>query len=124
MHQILVRGGIALGGVALAAVGALATAGPANAAYANCPGGALCAYLATNGSGTPGTVYEDNNNLLQYNKFNNAVSLSNNGDFCNVRIFSGLNKTGSSFVLYRGESQPDLGGSVFWKNVASNDWCV
>lgn len=124
MHRILARAGVTLAGVTLAAAGALATAGPANAAYSDCPSGALCAYLGINGSGDPGTVYGDNNNLLQYNKFNNAESLANNGNNCNVRIYSGLNKTGSSFVLNIGYAAPDLSGTVYWKNVASNDWCV
>ncbi|MET7850516.1 peptidase inhibitor family I36 protein [Streptomyces avermitilis] len=124
MHRILVRSGIALGGAALAAVGALATAGPADAAWSDCPAGSLCAYLGTDGSGDPGTVSGDNNNLLQYNKFNNAESLYNHGNSCNVRIFSGLNKTGSSYVLDRGYTNPTLAGTVYWHNVASNDWCV
>ncbi|WP_338898053.1 peptidase inhibitor family I36 protein [Streptomyces sp. TG1A-60] len=124
MHRMLVRSGIALGGLALAAVGTLATAAPANAAWSDCPSGALCAYLGTYGAGDPGTVYGDNNNLLQYNKFNNAESLYNNGNNCNVRIFSGLNKTGSSYVLNRGRTNPTLANTVWWHNVASNDWCV
>ncbi|MER5433761.1 peptidase inhibitor family I36 protein [Streptomyces sp. NPDC002588] len=124
MKRILARTGMAVGSIALVATGALATAGPANAALSDCPSGALCAYLGVNGSGDPGVVYADNSNLLQYNKFNNAESLYNNGNSCNVRIYSGLGYTGSSYVLARGYYNGSLANTVWWHNVASNDWCV
>jgi hypothetical protein len=103
---------------------AVASASSASAGWSDCNGGDLCAYLSTNGGGTPGRVSDDNANLLQYNKFNNAVSLYNNGNSCNVRLYTGLNWSGSSFVLNRGYTVPDLGGTAWYKNVASNDWCV
>ncbi|MFF4243597.1 peptidase inhibitor family I36 protein [Streptomyces sp. NPDC001822] len=107
--------------MALAAT-ALVTATPANAAYSDCPAGALCAYLGTDGAGDPGTVYGDNTNLLQYNKFNNAESLYNNGNNCDVRVYSGLNYTGSVATAYRGWTYSPLYSP--WKdNVASNRWC-
>ncbi|MEH0417983.1 peptidase inhibitor family I36 protein [Streptomyces sp. B21-083] len=124
MKRILVKAGIALGSVALAATGAFVTASPANASWSECPAGSLCAYLAPNGSGAPGKVSDDNSNLLQYNKFDNAESLYNHGNNCNVRIFSGLGYTGSSYVLDRGMTNPTLANTVWWHNVASNDWCV
>ncbi len=118
------RGAAALAAIALAAAGTVATAGTSHASWSECPAGALCAYLGTNGSGAPGKVYNDNSNLLQYNKFNNAESLYNNGNSCNVRIFSGTGYTGSNYVLSRGWTNPTLSGTVYWHNVASNDWCV
>ncbi|MGP3928302.1 peptidase inhibitor family I36 protein [Streptomyces sp. 8N616] len=124
MKRILATAGAALASTALVAAGALATAAPAGAAWSDCPAGALCAYLGTGGAGDPGTVYGDNNNLLQYNKFNNAESLYNHGNNCNVRIFAGLNKTGANYVLDRGWANPTLANTVWWHNVASNDWCV
>ncbi|MGW2642025.1 peptidase inhibitor family I36 protein [Streptomyces sp. NPDC001348] len=124
MKRILAKAGIALGSVALATTGALITAAPANAAWSDCPAGALCAYLGVNGAGDPGVVYNDNANLLQYNKFNNAESLYNHGNNCNVRLYSGLNYTGASYVLARGYYNGSLANTVWWHNVASNDWCV
>ncbi|MDR6975058.1 hypothetical protein J2X68_001742 [Streptomyces sp. 3330] len=124
MKRILAKAGIVLGSVALATTGALITAAPANAALSDCPSGGLCAYLGVNGSGDPGVVYGDNTNLLQYNKFNNAESLYNNGNSCNVRIYSGTGYTGSSYVLSRGYYNGSLANTVYWHNVASNNWCV
>ncbi|MFD8734517.1 peptidase inhibitor family I36 protein [Streptomyces sp. NPDC059618] len=123
MKRILAKAGIALGSVALATTGALVTAGPANAAW-SCPSGGLCAYLGVNGAGTPGVVYGDNSNLLQYNKFDNAESLFNNGNNCNVRLYSGTGYTGSSYVLDRGYLNGSLANTVWWHNVAANNWCV
>ncbi|MGI5401251.1 peptidase inhibitor family I36 protein [Streptomyces sp. CA-135486] len=112
------------GAVALAATTLMASGGQANAAWSDCPAGALCAYLGANGSGDPGTVYYDNTNLAQYNKFANVVSLYNHGNNCNVRIYYGLNYTGSSYVLNRGTANADLTGYVWYHHVYSNDWCV
>lgn len=107
---------------AMAALGVgMATAAPAAAAA--CPSGALCAYLSANYSGDPGTVYGNNTNLLQYSKFNNAVSVSNSGTQCSVRIYSGTGYTGSSVPIPRGYGIGDLSGTAFYKNVASNYWC-
>ena len=72
----------------------------------------------------PGKVANDNANLLQYNKFDNAVSVYNHGNNCNVKLYAGLNWSGSSFVLDRGWTAPNLSGTAWYKNVASNDWCV
>ncbi|GEB58669.1 peptidase inhibitor family I36 protein [Streptomyces gardneri] len=105
----------------IAAAGLGVTATPA--AADPCPSGALCAYLSTNYAGDPGTVYGNNSNLLQYNKFNNAVSVSNSGTQCAVRIYSGTGRTGSSVNIPRGYGIGNLAGSAFYKNVASNHWC-
>lgn len=122
MRRILPKAGVVLGTVALAAAGALVTAAPANAAYSDCPSGALCAYVGTGGYGDPGTVWGNNTNLLQYYKFNNAESLYNNGNYCDVRVYSGLNYTGSVALARRGYSYSPLYSP--WKdNVASNYWC-
>lgn len=122
----LIKKAIAGGALAVVATAglAVASASSASAGWSDCAGGDLCAYLSANGGGTPGRVADDNANLLQYNKFNNAVSIFNNGNSCNVRIYSGLNWSGSSFVLNRGSAVADLTGYVWYKNVASNDWCV
>ncbi|WP_369197822.1 peptidase inhibitor family I36 protein [Streptomyces djakartensis] len=121
MKLMVSKAGVLLGAAALAAT-TLMTAGPANAAWSDCPSGALCAYLGTGGAGDPGTVYGDNTNLLQYNKFNNAESLYNNGNNCDVRVYSGLNYTGSVATAQRGWTYSPLYSP--WKdNVASNRWC-
>ncbi|MFJ8104533.1 peptidase inhibitor family I36 protein [Streptomyces sp. NPDC096132] len=123
MKRILAKAGVVLGSVALATTGAVVTAAPANAAW-SCPSGALCAYTAPDGDSAYGDVYADNSDLLRFTKFDNAESLRNNGNNCNVRVYSGLNYTGSSFVIPRGYYVPTLANTVYWHNVASNDWCV
>lgn len=111
-------------GAAIAAVAMGLTVGSATTATAApCPSGALCAYLSTNYSGTPGTVYGNNNNLLQYNKFNNAVSVSNSGTQCTVTIYSGLSRSGSHVAIPRGYGISNLSGTPYYKNIASNHWC-
>ncbi|MFJ7159321.1 peptidase inhibitor family I36 protein [Streptomyces sp. NPDC101118] len=124
MKKSLTRAGIALAGATLAVTGVLAGAGTASAGWSDCPAGALCAYLDINGGGTPGKVYDDNANLLQYTKFDNALSAYNHGNNCNVKLYNGLNWSGSSQVLNRGAAFYDLRGSIFERNIASNDWCV
>ncbi|MFB7083854.1 peptidase inhibitor family I36 protein [Streptomyces sp. NPDC056296] len=116
-----------LGAAALAGLGIAATATPASAAYSDCSSGALCAYLGDHGAGDPGEVFGDNRDLLQYSKFNNAESLYNNGNSCNVRIYNGLNYSGDSYVLPRGIAIYNLDGHLGGKwadDVASNNWCV
>ncbi|OPC77609.1 hypothetical protein B4N89_41670 [Embleya scabrispora] len=111
-------------GAAIAAAAMGLAVGSATPAVADpCPSGALCAYLSANYAGDPGTVYGDNNNLLQYNKFNNAVSVSNSGTQCTVTIYSGLNKTGSHQAIPRGYGIGNLSGTPYYKNIASNKWC-
>ncbi|MFF1505925.1 peptidase inhibitor family I36 protein [Streptomyces sp. NPDC058326] len=107
--------------MASAGIGLGAAASPA--AASPCPSGMLCAYLYTNYVGDPGTVEFNNTNLLQYNKFNNAVSVSNSGRDCSVRIYSGTGYTGSSVVIPRGYGIGNLAGTAYYKNVASNRWC-
>jgi hypothetical protein len=123
MKRIMAKAGIVLGSVALATTGAVITAAPANAAW-SCPSGALCAYTSPNGVGAYGDVYDDNRDLLRFSKFDNAESLYNNGNNCNVRIHSGRGYTGSSYVLPRGIASTTLANTVWWHNVASNNWCV
>jgi hypothetical protein len=121
--------GVSLGALALTGAALLGTAAPANAAWSDCPAGALCAYLDPNGGRDPGTVYGDNRNLLQYNKFNNAESLYNHGNNCDVVVFSGLNYSGFAENITRGTAvynlYSDQNGRYrpLYHNVASNDWC-
>ncbi|RSD16370.1 peptidase inhibitor family I36 protein [Amycolatopsis eburnea] len=113
------------GGLTLAATGlfiGVAAVAPAEASA--CPSGALCAYLSKDYAGDPGTVYDNNTNLLQYSKFNNAVSVSNSGTKCTVRIYSGTGYTGSHVDIPRGYGIGNLSGTPFYKNVASNYWCL
>ncbi|MBC9725782.1 peptidase inhibitor family I36 protein [Streptomyces sp. TRM68367] len=117
----------AFGAAALAGLGIAATATPANASYAQCDSGALCAYLGDGGAGSPGQVFGDNRDLLQYNKFNNAESVYNNGKSCNVRIYDEPNYRGDSFVLSRGFRIGNLDAfrsGDFADDLASNNWCV
>ncbi|MDG9703100.1 peptidase inhibitor family I36 protein [Streptomyces sp. DH37] len=116
---------LAAGAAVLAGLGVGATAAPAQAAWSDCSSGALCAYLSTNGGGDPGEVFGNNNDLRQYNKFNNARSVYNNGNQCDVRIYTLLNRQGSSVVLHRGNAIYDThtwNGGMFRYGVASNVW--
>lgn len=118
---------LTLGTAATAAAGSLVgvSAGPASAALSDCPPGYLCAFQATNYNAIPGKVAGNNNNLLQYPSFDNAVSIFNNGTQCGVTIWNGLNRTGTSVYLPRGTGYGNLNtqNPPFYKNVASNQWC-
>ncbi|WP_433796310.1 peptidase inhibitor family I36 protein [Actinoplanes sp. CA-252034] len=113
-----------------ATVTALATglvAGPAQAAedIAGCPDGGLCAYTEQWFNGTRGVVYANNTNLLQYYAFNNAQSVFNDGQDCNVRIYSGRSYTGSGVTIPRQHYfQAFAPSSPYYNNIASNKWCV
>lgn len=114
-----------LGTAALAGLGIAATATPASAAWSDCDSGALCAYLSDSGGGTPGQVFGDNSNLLQYNKFDNAESLKNNGNSCDVRIYDQTGYTGNSFILHRGNVVSNLDtfyNGDYADDVSSNRW--
>jgi hypothetical protein len=116
-----------VGAAVLTGLGVAVTATPANAAYSDCDSGALCAYLYDDGVGTPGQVFGDNSNLLQYDKFNNAESVYNNGNDCNVRIWNSTGYSGSSFTLSRNYVISNLDGysnGIFADDLASNKWCV
>ncbi|KUL31694.1 peptidase inhibitor family I36 protein [Actinoplanes awajinensis] len=97
---------------------------PAQAVPDDCPSGGLCAYTGQSFSGSRGVVYANNTNLLQYNAFNNAESVANNGNDCNVRIYSGTSYTGSTVTIARGAQYTSLTGSPLRDNIASNKWCV
>jgi hypothetical protein len=99
-------------------------ASPAQAVPDDCPAGGLCAYTGQSFTGTRGTVYANNTNTLQYYAFNNAESVANNGNDCNVRIYSGRSYTGSTVTIARGAQYTSLVGSPLRDNIASNKWCV
>ncbi|MGW0456739.1 peptidase inhibitor family I36 protein [Streptomyces tendae] len=115
----------AFGAAALAGLGIAATATPASAAWSDCDSGALCAYLSDGGGGTPGQVFGNNTNLEQYNKFNNAESVYNNGNSCDVRIYDERNYTGNYWILERGYVVSNLDAfrnGDFADDLASNQW--
>ncbi len=125
---IMVGTSIAVGAPAASAATAenTGTATSANAIVRDpCSSGSLCAYLRFNGwsywNNDPGEVQGDNNNLLQYHKFNYAESLWNNGNSCNVLVRDSNN--GYSTVLSLGEKM-NLGNNPLYHDVASNNWCV
>ncbi|MDJ1135049.1 peptidase inhibitor family I36 protein [Streptomyces iconiensis] len=113
---------MAAGGVSVA-VAAPANATDTSATVAACPATKLCGYLSKNYVGDPGEVAGHNSNLLQYNKFNNALSVSNSGTQCTVRIYSKTGYGGSHVDIRRGYGIGDLTGTAYYKNVASNRWC-
>lgn len=126
MNRMIGKAVATLGGTALAAGVLLGTAAPANAAWADCPKGYLCAYLGTSGNGgSPGKVAGNNTNTTQYAKFRYADSAWNNGNSCNVRIFSERNYTGSYWTISRGARLYDLNDYGQLKyGIHSNKWCV
>jgi hypothetical protein len=107
---------LALLGVALA---------QGQAAAAPCPSGALCAYTSPNYVGTPGPVYGNNRNLLQYYRYDNAESVVNNGRRCSVRIYTGRNYSGPNVLIPRGYGYSNLytQNRPMYHNIASNLWC-
>ncbi|MFD5749889.1 peptidase inhibitor family I36 protein [Streptomyces sp. NPDC127033] len=110
------------GGALLAGVGLGMTATPAQASWDDCDSGALCAYTQTYGGGTPGQVWGDNVNLRQYNKFDNAKSLYNNGNNCDVVLFTNTWLRGTAQLFPRGYVVSDTDGTNFEDGVGSNYW--
>ncbi|GAB3554878.1 hypothetical protein J2S53_002066 [Actinopolyspora lacussalsi] len=112
-----------VGALAMTGLGMAGFAAPASAE--SCPAGALCAWYSSNVNvGDPGTVYGDNYNLLQYAKFADAGSIYNNGNSCNVAIYTGLNYTGTETVVKRNYQWENLDSTAYAGGVASNNWCV
>ena len=123
--MIRTRIAAAFGAAVLAGLGIAATATPASAAYSQCDSGALCAYLYDSGVGTPGQVFGNNTNLEQYDKFNNAESVYNNGNSCDVHIYNQQNYGGTVGLLKRGYAIHDLdseSGGTWADDIASNYW--
>ncbi|MEV7872055.1 peptidase inhibitor family I36 protein [Streptomyces sp. NPDC088124] len=110
------------GGALLAGVGLGLTATPAQAGWDDCDSGALCAYTQTKGGGTPGQVWGDNVNLRQYNKFDNARSLYNNGNNCDVVLFTNTWLRGKAQLFPRGYVVSDTDGTNIEDGVGSNYW--
>lgn len=125
IRAIRAKAAVLAGATVLAGLGIGATATPASATWAQCDAGALCAYLGTSGSGTPGQVWGNNADLRQYEKFNLARSAYNNGNSCDVRIWTLLNRQGSSYLLKRGARIADtytFNNEQFRYGIASNTW--
>jgi hypothetical protein len=118
------RRGVLSGAMASLALAAVTLAADP-AAAAPCPSGALCAYTSPNYVGTPGPVYGNNTNLLQYARFNNAESVVNNGRQCGVRIYNGRNYSGANVWIPRGYGYTRLytQNRPMYHNIASNRWC-
>ncbi|SNB88637.1 MULTISPECIES: peptidase inhibitor family I36 protein [unclassified Streptomyces] len=120
------KAAIASGAVLLAGLGMAATASPAQAAKSDCSSGALCAWLSSSYAGTPGQVWGNNTNLRQYDKFNNAGSVYNNGNSCDVRIYTLMGYEGRTHLLKRGASISGLrthfSDGRFGSGIASNTW--
>lgn len=108
--------------VLLAGVGVTLGAAPAHAAKSDCPSGALCVWTGTNFTGTMGKVFGDNNDLTMYYAFNNAKSVYNNGNSCDVTIYTGTNHSGYRITVYRGDAFSMSSSSVFYNDIASNNW--
>lgn len=120
------KAAIASGAVLLAGLGVAATASPAQAAKSDCDSGALCAWLNTSYVGTPGQVWGNNTDLRQYDKFNNAASVYNNGNSCDVRLYTLKDYEGRTHLLKRGASISALktyfDDGRFKYGIASNKW--
>ncbi|MFB7651601.1 MULTISPECIES: peptidase inhibitor family I36 protein [unclassified Streptomyces] len=113
---------ITAGGTLVAALGVSLTATPAQASWDDCESGALCAYSKTKGGGTPGQVWGNNSDLRQYDKFDNAKSLYNNGNSCDVTLFTKTWFRGESQGFLRGYVVSDTSTTKFKDGVGSNIW--
>ncbi|MFR9724635.1 peptidase inhibitor family I36 protein [Streptomyces sp. MS19] len=125
MSRIMFKGktaAVAAGATLLAGLGLGVVATPAQAAWSDCDSGALCAYTETSGGGTPGQVWGDNGDLRQYNKFDNAKSLYNNGNYCDVALFTNTWFRGTGQTLHRGYVLRDTDGTAYENGVGSNIW--
>ncbi|MEU0302657.1 peptidase inhibitor family I36 protein [Streptomyces sp. NPDC006175] len=113
---------LSAGGTLVAALGIGLTAAPAQASWDDCESGALCAYSQTKGGGTPGQVWGNNYDLFQYSKFDNAKSLYNNGNSCDVALYPNTWFRGGPQGLLRGVKVSDLDDTKFEDGVGSNMW--
>ncbi|MGW0707073.1 peptidase inhibitor family I36 protein [Streptomyces sp. NPDC002643] len=119
---IRTKAAAAVGAVALAGMGVTLGATPAHAAKSDCPSGALCVWTQTSYGGTRGQVFGNNADLTIYYAFNNAKSLYNHGNSCDVTIYTGKNYSGYSMTIDRGDAFSLSENSVFYNNISSNKW--
>lgn len=111
------------GVVLLSALGIGLSAAPAHAAKSDCYAGAFCAYSQSSYAGTPGKVYQNNTDLTGYYSFSNPKSIYNNGNSCDVTIYTGKGYTGNQMTLERGVAYNLSSTSTFRINgIASNKW--
>lgn len=117
----------ALAATAALAGGALAIAPSAQAAPAGCSSGALCAYYHSSYGSVTGhgvqQVFQDNANLTGYYNFYyiQGGSLFNNGNSCNVMVYTDTSRHGTGYQLNRGTGWPNIGTNL--THVSSNYWC-
>jgi hypothetical protein len=121
-RNLRTRAAAAVGAVALAGTALALGAAPAHAAKSDCPPGALCVWTQTSYGGTRGQVFGTNADLTIYYAFNNAKSLYNNGNSCDVTIYTGKNYSGYSMTIERGDAFTLSSNSVFYNNISSNSW--
>ncbi|MEU9074645.1 peptidase inhibitor family I36 protein [Kitasatospora sp. NPDC004745] len=115
--SLAVAASLALGaGVALAPA--------AQAAPSGCNSGGLCVYWNSNYGGAVQTVYQDNNDLSQYNNFAHSYggSAYNNGNSCSVVVYAQKNAQGQGWILYRGQGWTFIGDNL--PSILSNRWCT
>lgn len=113
--------------VLLSALGIGLSAAPAHAAKSDCYAGAFCAYTQTSFAGTPGKVYQNNTDLTMYYSFAHPKSIYNNGNSCDVIIYTGKGYTGNQMTVERGVAYTLSSSSTFRVHgIASNKWvnCV
>ncbi|MBT2675148.1 peptidase inhibitor family I36 protein [Streptomyces sp. ISL-14] len=113
-------------GIATLALAGTAFAGSAHAedvstkASSDCPKGWLCVWSGTNYTGRMQKVQYDNADLSQYTVFaNGSLSVFNNGNSCDVKVYAGKNYTDLIQTVKRGDKH--TGGGVPVK-VLSNKW--
>lgn len=121
---MLRRSIVALALAAGVGTGTVATASAANAAPAGCNAGALCVYWTPNYTGSVQRVYQDNDDLTGYTNFYNSEggSAFNNGNQCNVAVYTGTYGTGAGWKLYRGTGWTTIYDNV--PHIESNYWCT
>ncbi|MER5552553.1 peptidase inhibitor family I36 protein [Streptomyces sp. NPDC002793] len=113
--------GMVSGVVLMAGLGLGATSGTATAASSDCPKGWFCVWAGENYTGRMQKVQYDNANLSMYTVFANGFrSAFNNGNSCDVRVYSGKNYSGSLGTLARGEKGSSVDGDTL--KILSNKW--
>ncbi|GAB1692500.1 peptidase inhibitor family I36 protein [Krasilnikovia sp. M28-CT-15] len=108
--------------------------GPVRAVVADphgCPKGNFCFWANPNFHDGPGKVTDDNEDFRQLRHstcrtatWDNCISsIVNNGRYCTVYMFSGLNYGGSWHSLGVGDEKSDLSQWTFNDAISSNRWC-
>lgn len=112
-------------GLALApSVAEAATPAIAASAPAHCNSGAMCGFTGAYFTGSYGNLQGTNANLV-YFPWTSVDSVYNNGNQCDVTIFSGTGFSGYQTLIQRGYQYGNLqtDNPVYYHHIYSNRFC-